>query len=150
MSVLRFDPFQELDRLTEQALPGRRSGRARTFPMDAYRRGDRFFVHLDLPGVDADKIELTCEQNVLTVRAERVFDTQQADELIVSERPQGAFSRQLFVSDALDTDQIEANYDRGVLTLELPVAEQAKPRRIQIGSAGSEPEPIEGTATRSE
>ena len=150
MSVLRFDPFQELDRLTEQGLPGRRSGSARTFPTDAYRRGDRFFVHLDLPGVDADKIELTCEQNVLTVRAERVFVAQEDDELIVSERPQGVYSRQLFVSDALDTDHIEANYDRGVLTLELPVAEQAKPRRIQIGGAGSGPETIEGAATRSD
>jgi len=150
MSVLRFDPFQELDRLTEQALPGRRGGGARTFPIDAYRRGDRFFVHFDLPGVDADKIELTCEQNVLTVRAERVFATRADDELIVSERPQGVYSRQLFVSDALDTDRIEANYDRGVLTLELPVAEQAKPRRIQIGGADSRPETIEGAATRSE
>ena len=150
MSVLRFDPFQELDRLTEQALPGRRSRSARSFPIDAYRRGDRLFVHLDLPGVDADQIELTCEQNVLTVRAERVFETQGNDELIVSERPQGVFSRQLFVSDALDTDRIEAYYDRGVLTLELPVAEQAKPRRIQIGDAGSGPKTIEGAATRGE
>jgi HSP20 family protein len=78
-----------------------------------------------------------------------VFETQEGDELIVSERPQGVFSRQLFVSDALDTDRIEANYDRGVLTLELPVAEQAKPRRIQIGGADSERQMIEGTATRS-
>jgi HSP20 family protein len=150
MSVLRFDPFQEFDRLTEQVLSGRRSGSSRTFPIDAYRRGDRFFVHLDLPGIDPDAIELTCEQNVLTVRAERVFETQENDEVIVSERPQGVFSRQLFVSDALDTDSIAANYDRGVLTLELPVAEQAKPRRIQIGGSGREPETIEGTATRSE
>jgi HSP20 family protein len=150
MSVLRFDPFQEFDRLTEQVLSGRRSGSSRTFPIDAYRRGDRFFVHLDLPGIDPDAIELTCEQNVLTVRAERVFETQENDEVIVSERPQGVFSRQLFVSDALDTDSIAANDDRGVLTLELPVAEQAKPRRIQIGGSGREPETIEGTATRSE
>jgi HSP20 family protein len=149
MSVLRVDPFQEFDRLAEQMLAGRRSGTSRTFPMDAYRRGDRFFVHLDLPGIDPDAIELTCEQSVLTVRAERVFETQEGDELIVSERPQGVFSRQLFVSDALDTDRIEANYDRGVLTLELPVAEQAKPRRIQIGGADSERQMIEGTATRS-
>jgi HSP20 family molecular chaperone IbpA len=80
MSVLRFDPFQEFDRLTEQVLSGRRSGSSRTFPIDAYRRGDRFFVHLDLPGIDPDAIELTCEQNVLTVRAERVFETQENDE----------------------------------------------------------------------
>jgi HSP20 family protein len=117
--------------------------------MDAYRRGDRFFVHLDLPGVDPDSIELTCEQNVLTVRAERRFEREEADELIISERPQGVFSRQLFLSDALDSDAIEANYDAGVLTLELPVAEQAKPRAIEIGRSGG-PKTIEGSARRSD
>jgi HSP20 family protein len=150
MSVLRFDPFQELDRVAEQMLTGRRSGTTRSFPMDAYRRGDRFFVHLDLPGVDPDSIELTSEQNVLTIRAERRYELEESDELIVSERPQGVYSRQLFVSDALDADRIEANYDRGVLTLELPVAEQAKPRRIQIGQREGGPETIEGSATRSQ
>jgi HSP20 family protein len=151
MSVMRFDPFRDFERLTDQLLGGR-SGAAgpRSFPMDAYRRGDRFFVHLDLPGVDPDSIELTCEQNVLTVRAERRFQTKDEDELIVSERPQGVFSRQLFLSDALDSDAIEANYDQGVLTLELPVAEQAKPRRIQIGRSGGEPHMIEGSAKRTQ
>jgi HSP20 family protein len=148
MSVMRFDPFRELDRLTEQMLAGGGSG-PRSFPLDAYRRGDRFYVHLDLPGVDPDSIELTCEQNVLTVRAERRFESTQDDELIVSERPQGTFSRQLFVSDALDTDRIEASYDQGVLTLELPVAEQAKPRRIEIGRRGGR-QTIEGSATQTE
>ena len=150
MSVLRFDPFAELDRLSEQMGAGRRSGSARSFPMDAYRRRDRFFVHLDLPGVDSESIELTTEQNVLTIRAERRFDVQDGDELIVNERPQGIYSRQLFVSDALDLDQIEARYENGVLTLELPVAEQAKPRRIQIGRAEGGPQTIEGSAARSQ
>ena len=150
MSVLRFDPFAELDRLNEQMGAGRRSGSARSFPMDAYRRRDRFFVHLDLPGVDSESIELTSEQNVLTIRAERRFDVQDGDELIVNERPQGVYSRQLFVSDALDLDQIEARYENGVLTLELPVAEQAKPRRIQIGRAEGGPQTIEGSANRSQ
>ena len=119
--------------------------------MDAYRRGDRFFVHLDLPGVDPDSIEVTCERNVLTIRAERRFDVEEGDELIVSERPQGVFSRQLFLSEGLDTDAIEANYEHGVMTLELPVA-QAKARRIEIGRSGgeSQPETIEGSATPSE
>ena len=134
MSVMRFDPFREFDRLADQVMgAGSRGGGPRSFPMDAYRRGDRFFVHLDLPGVDPDSIELTTERNVLTVRAERRFDTSEGDELIVSERPQGVFTRQLFVSDALDSDAIKADYEQGVLTLELPVAEQAKPRRIEIG-----------------
>jgi HSP20 family protein len=146
---MRFDPFRDFDRLADQMLGGgSRSAGPRSFPMDAYRRGDRFFVHLDLPGVDPDSIELTCEQNVLTVRAERRFESEEGDELIVSERPQGVFSRQLFVSDALDTDAIEANYDAGVLTLELPVAEQAKPRRIEIGRSGGR-KTIEGSAKRS-
>lgn len=150
VSVLRFDPFREFDRLAEQMLGGgSRAGGPRSFPMDAYRRGDRFFVHLDLPGVDPDSIELTCEQNVLTVRAERRFEGEQGDELIVSERPQGVFSRQLFLSDGLDTDAIEASYDGGVLTIELPVAEQAKPRRIEIGRSGG-PQTIEGSATRTD
>lgn len=151
MSVMRFDPFREFDRLAEQVLGGSaRGGSPRGFPMDAYRRGDRFFVHLDLPGVEPDSIELTTEQNVLTVRAERRWDSQEGDELIVSERPQGVFSRQLFLSDALDADAIQANYDQGVLTLEIPVAEQAKPKRIEISRSGGGPQTIEGSATRSE
>jgi HSP20 family protein len=150
MSVMRFDPFREFDRLAEQMLTGgSRATSARSFPMDAYRRGDRFFVHLDLPGVDPGSIDLTTEQNVLTIQAERRFETQEGDELIVSERPQGAFRRQLFLSDALDADRITATYDQGVLTLELPVAEQAKPRRIQIGGSGG-PTTIEGSAARTD
>jgi HSP20 family protein len=151
MSVMRFDPFREFDRLTEQMLGGggRRSS-PQGFPMDAYRRGDRFFVHLDLPGVDPSAIELTSERNVLTIRAERTFETKQEDEILVTERPQGVFSRQLFVSEALDTDAIEASYDQGVLTLEIPVAEQAKARRIEIGSRGGGPQTIEGSATQTE
>jgi len=118
--------------------------------MDAYRRGDRFFVHLDLPGVDPDSVELTSEQNVLTVRAERRFASEEGDQLVVSERPQGTFTRQLFLSDALDTDKITATYDQGVLTLELPVAEEAKPKRIQISASGRGPKTIEGSASRVE
>jgi HSP20 family protein len=149
MSVMRFDPFRDFDRLAEQMLgqAGRRGG-ALSAPMDAYRRGDRFFVHLDLPGVDPDSIDLTTEQNVLTIRAERRFPTEEDDQIVVSERPQGTFSRQLFLSDALDTENIGATYDQGVLTLELPVAEQAKPRRIQISGSGRGPETIEGSAGR--
>jgi HSP20 family protein len=150
MSVIRFDPFREFERLAEQMAGGGRGGGVpRTFPMDAYRRGDRFFVHMDLPGVDPDSIELTCEQNVLTVRAERRFERREEDQLVVSERPQGIFSRQLFLSDALDSDAIAANYDQGVLTLELPVAQQAKPRRIEVGRRGAGPQTIEGSASES-
>jgi HSP20 family protein len=150
MSVMRFDQFREFDRMAEQLLGGARRGGAFSVPMDAYRRGDRFFVHLDLPGVDPDSVELTSEQNVLTVRAERRFASEEGDQLVVSERPQGTFTRQLFLSDALDADKIAATYDQGVLTLELPVAEEAKPKRIQISASGRGPETIEGSARRAE
>ena len=145
MSVMRSDPFRDFDRLTQQMFGGGRPSGPQSFPMDAYRRGDRFYVHLDLPGVDADSIDLTCERNVLTIRAERSFQGNQDDEIIVSERPQGSFSRQVFVSEALDTDSIDASYDQGVLTLEIPVAEQAKPKRIEVSRGASEHQTIEGT-----
>jgi HSP20 family protein len=150
MSVMRFDPFREYERLSEQLFGGQAAGGPRSLPMDAYRRGDRFYVHLDLPGVESDSIELTSEQNVLTIRADRRFERRDEDEIIVQERPQGSFSRQLFVSEALDLDQIAASYEHGVLTITIPVAEQARPRRIQIGHSEHGPEPIEGTATRTE
>jgi HSP20 family protein len=152
VSVLRYDSFRDFDRLAAQLLGGAAgaSGGPRSFPMDAYRRGDRFFVHLDLPGVDPRSIDLTCEQNVLTVQAERRFETREEDQLVVNERAQGTFSRQLFLSDNLDLDRIEANYENGVLTLQLPVAEQAKPRRIEVSTSSPGPQVIEGTSERSD
>ena len=137
--LMRFDPFRDLDRLTDQ-LWGQSQGRqlGLGMPMDAYRHGDQFVVHLDLPGVDADSIELTVEKNVLTVRAERRVERSEGDEWLVAERPQGSFSRQLFLGETLDTDHIEASYDQGVLTLVVPVAEAAKPRRVQISSGGGQ------------
>ena len=151
MSILRYDPFRDLDRLAEQVLGGRSGSAAtRSFPMDAYRRDDRFYVHLDLPGVDPGSIDLTTEQNVLRIEAQRQFDPQEDDQLIVLERPQGTFQRQLFLSEGLDHEQISASYENGVLTIEIPVAEQAKPRRIDIGSSERGPQTVEGTAARSE
>ena len=132
--VMRFDPFRELDRLTEQ-FRGPMGRAALTFPMDAYRRGDQFIVQFDLPGVDPGSIDLTVEKNVLTVRAERRFDRREGDEILVAERPQGSYSRQLFLGDTLDADNIQANYEAGVLVLTIPVAEAAKPRRVQVSSS---------------
>src|SRR5215203_2412482 len=99
-TLMRFDPFRDFDRLAEQMMLGGGRGGPRSFPMDAYRRGDRFFVHLDLPGVEADSIDLTCDENVLTVNAERRFPSEEGDQIVVQERPQGSFSRQLLLSDA--------------------------------------------------
>lgn len=130
--LMRFDPFRELDRLTQQVATG--SGRSPVMPMDAYRAGDDFVVHFDLPGVDAGSIELTVEKNVLTVSAERRWQPGDGQEVLVNERPQGSFSRQLFLGEGLDPERIEATYDNGVLTITVPVAEQAKPRKVQITS----------------
>ena len=132
--VMRFDPFRELDRLSSDVwqTANRRSA-ATVMPIDAYRQGDSFLVHFDIPGVDPDSVELTVEKNVLTVRAERGASWGAEAELIVAERPQGSFSRQIFLAEALDSDRIEAHYDAGVLTVRIPVAEAAKPRRVSIG-----------------
>jgi HSP20 family protein len=130
--LMRFDPFREFDRLTEQ-LASTASRAPRAFPMDAYRRGDQFIVEFDLPGVEPESIELTIEQNVVTVRAERRFEPREGDEVLVAERPQGTYARQIFLGDALDSERLQANCQLGVLTLTIPVAETAKPRQVPVG-----------------
>jgi HSP20 family protein len=138
--LMRTDPFRELDRLTQQVL-GNTAGtwsRPTAMPMDAYRAGDQFVVAFDLPGVSPEAIELDVERNVLTVKAERRPAAAGEDvEMQVAERPLGVFSRQLFLGDTLDTDHIDASYDAGVLTLRIPIAEKAKPRKIAIANADS-------------
>jgi len=114
--------------------------------MDAYRHGDRFVVQFDLPGVDPSSIDLTVEQNVLTVAAQRQRSFGEGDEVLVAERPQGEFRRQLFLGEQLDVDNIGAEYDDGVLTLTLSVAEQAKPRKVEISKAPKHKEIIGSTA----
>lgn len=138
--LMRTDPFRDFDRLAQQVF-----GTAGTWtkpavmPMDAYRTGDEFVVSFDLPGVDPDAIELDIERNVLTVKAERRPSTTGDDvQMQVAERPLGVFSRQLFLGDSLDTEHIKAGYDAGVLTLRIPVAEQAKPRRIEVTGGKSD------------
>jgi HSP20 family protein len=137
---MRFDPFRELDRLTQQMWGG---SRASLMPMDAYRHGDQFVAHFDLPGVDPASIEVTVEQNVLCVRAERSWGKAEGDEILVSERPQGCFSRQLFLGEGLDTEHIQASYDNGVLTVRVPVAEAARARRVEITSSNGAAPAIE-------
>jgi HSP20 family protein len=139
--LIRFDPFREFDRLTEQ-LVSTATHVARGFPMDAYRRGDRFIVEFDLPGVEPESIEMTVEKNVLSVRSERRFEPREGDEVVVAERPHGTYTRQLFLGDTLDSENVQATYEHGVLTLTIPVAETAKPRRVQIGG-GQDAQTIE-------
>jgi HSP20 family protein len=135
--LMRFDPFRDLDRLT-QNLWSTDARRVNAFPMDAYRKGSEFLVHFDVPGIDPNTIELTVEKNVLTVSAERTRHWgEQAEEVVVSERPVGRFNRQLFLGETLDAEHIEANCENGVLTLRIPVAEAAKPRKVEITSSGN-------------
>jgi HSP20 family protein len=141
--LMRFEPFRALDRIVEQAESTRRAA----MPMDAYRQGDRFTVQFDLPGVDPGEIELTVEQNVLTVRAQRTWRPGEDHEVIAAERPQGTFTRQLFLGDSLDAENIQATYDRGVLTLTIPVAERAKPRKVEVTTGDDQNQTIETRAT---
>ncbi|MBW3602184.1 MAG: Hsp20/alpha crystallin family protein [Actinobacteria bacterium] len=142
--LMRFDPFLKVDQLLHRAAD---AGRWVGIPMDAYRRGDEFVVDLDLPGVDRDSIDVTVERNVLQVSAERRARHGEDDQVLTAERPRGAVTRQLFLSEGVDTDDIRASYEDGVLTLVLPIAEEAKPYRIAVG-AGHAAKAIDAGASR--
>ena len=141
--LMRFDPFRELDQVAQQML--RQSARPGA-PMDAYRHGDEFVVQFDFPGVDPGSIDLTVEKNVLNVSATRQRTIAEGDEVLIAERPQGEFRRQLFLGEQLDTENISAEYDNGVLTLRLSVAERAKPRKVEI-TKGTRHKEIAGSTT---
>lgn len=131
--LMRTDPFREIDRLTQQLLGTTgTTSRPTMMLMDAWRDGDTFHVEFDLPGVDPSSIDLDVERNVVTVNAHRESMSDDVERL-AAERPRGHFSRQLVLGENLDTDNITANYADGVLSLEIPVAESAKPRKIEIG-----------------
>ena len=133
--LMRTDPFRELDRLAQQMLGTTGTwSRPSAVPMDAYREGDAYVIALDLPGVAPDAIDIDVERNMLTVKAERRPVAKADDvQMELSERPLGVFSRQLMLADTLDTEKITADYEAGVLTLRIPIAERAKPRKITIG-----------------
>jgi HSP20 family protein len=133
MALVRSDPFRELDRLAQQVWGLGNGNRALAMPMDAFRKGESFLIQFDLPGIDSESIELTVEDNVLTVKADRPAPPMGEDvEKLVAERLYGTFSRQVFLGDNLDTEHVEADYKAGVLTLSIPVAAHAKARRIPI------------------
>lgn len=130
--LMRFDPFADIDRITRQIWGGQR---ANYMPADAYRMGDRFYVHVDLPGVDPDTIDVEIEKNSLTISAERRWDREGEDiQVLLNERASGSFSRQFFLGEGLDTENIEAGYDHGVLTVSIPIAETAKARKIEVST----------------
>ena len=128
--LMRTDPFRELDRMTQRMF--NMAGQQATMPMDAYRDGHEFVIDIDLPGVDPGSIDLEIERDILTVKAERKGLAAQDRDVVLAERPTGLFSRQLFLGESLDKQSVSANYENGVLTLRVPVAEQAKPRKIKI------------------
>jgi len=137
--LMRTDPFRELDRLAQaMGTPTRPAA----MPIDAYRKGDSFLVQFDLPGVEPDSIDLTVEKNVLTVHAQRSRPEAEGVEMLLAERPQGTFSRQLFLGETLDTEHIDAEYTNGVLALRIPVAESAKPRKVAISADNNKPRSI--------
>jgi HSP20 family protein len=132
--VLRFDPFRDLDRMTEQLL-GVQSGSARAprfMPMDLYRSGDHYVLHADLPGIDPGSVDVNVQNNVLTIAAERSERTEEGVQWIASERFAGRYMRQLSLGEGIDSERITATYANGVLTVTLPVAERAKPRKVTV------------------
>ena len=145
MALMRFDPFRELDRLADQAFASARM--TRPMPMEALRRGDQFIVALDLPGVHPNDVDVTVERNVVEITARRQPLRQDGDQVIIDERPEGEFRRQLFLGDNLDAAKMNAQFDRGVLTLTIPVSEESKPRKVQIGTAGGGQQAIPTTTS---
>jgi HSP20 family protein len=141
--LVRFDPFRELDRMWESVSA---PTAPRSFPMNAVRRGDALHVTFDLPGFTADQVDLTVERNQLTLTAERRWEKQEGEEWLVAERPAGTFRRQLLLGENLDTDRLEATFHDGVLEITIPVAEAAKPRKIELGGGDAKPEAIEASS----
>jgi len=139
-TLLRFDPFRELDRIFEQASDQYRRA---TIPMDAYKHGDTFVIQFDLPGVDPSSINLEVERNMFTVEADRSWNPVEGDDVVASERRHGQFRRQLIVGESLDADNMHASYEHGVLTVTIPIAEKSKARKISVQGANSAPEAIE-------
>jgi len=143
--LMRSDPFREFDRLSQHALGTRL--RPAVMPIDAYRKDDRFVVHFDLPGVEPSSIDLTVEKNVLSVSAERRWQLADDQQVVASERPHGTFTRQLFLGDGLDTERVDAAYDNGVLTVTVPVAERAKPRKVEIAAVDGRAKALSSSQT---
>ncbi len=134
--LLRFDPFQDLAR-QPLPLPGTRRQPA-AMPMDAYRQGDTVHVWIDVPGVDEEDLDLTVEKNQLTVTAHRSWEPSEDMTVFAGERAQGTFMRTLQLGDNLDTEAVEARYENGVLHVSVPVADKAKPRKVEIGRTPSD------------
>lgn len=147
MTTLQTDPFRDFETFFSR-IAGRPYGTTGAMPMDAFRRGSDVWVHLDLPGVKAEDLDITIERNLLTVSAQRHWQKVEGDQPYVAERYRGNFRRQIQLGEGLDLDHLEADLHDGVLSIRIPVAETAKPRRVVIGQGRSEPvAPIEAHAS---
>lgn len=143
--TIAFDPFRQMDRLTRELLGQGTQGRGMSWmPMDVYREGDHLVANIDLPGVDPGSIDVDVEGNTVTVRAQRSVRGEDT-EWLSQERPSGSFMRQLTMGEGIDVDNIHANYEHGVLSLTIPVAPEAKPRKIQVEGGGDERKQISGS-----
>jgi HSP20 family protein len=129
--LMRFDPFREVERLADQAWGPRRAGN-RSMPIDVIRATDEFVALIDLPGVDPETIDLTVDKHILTVTAERRDERTEGTDTVISERYVGSYARRLHLGDGLDLDNVKASYDNGVLRVSIPVAEKAKPRKVEV------------------
>nr|NLD39787.1 Hsp20/alpha crystallin family protein [Actinomycetales bacterium] len=129
----RYDPFAELSALMNSTL----RQTAPAMPMDLYREDDIYTAKLDLPGVDPSTIDIDVEDRTLTIRAERPTTKDEGLEWISKERTSGTYARQMTLGYGLDLTKVEASYTDGVLTLTIPVADEAKPRKIQVSTGGS-------------
>jgi len=141
--LMRFDPFREMDWLTQPLWSARAS-----VPLDVYRKGEKFIVRVDLPGIDPDSLDVSIERNVLSIKAERTWAPSDGDEVLVTERPQGTFTRRLFLSEGLDSEQITASYEHGVLTVTVPVAASAKSRKIDVALGAQDDRVLDVAATQ--
>ena len=146
--LMQTDPFRDLDTLFSR-FAGRQTNDGGVAPMDAFRRGSDVWVHMDLPGVKAENLEITVERNVLTIAAERNWQRQEGDQPYFGERYRGNFRRQIQLGDGLDLENLEADLHDGILTVRIPVAEQAKPRKVQVNYSPGEttPQAIETTTS---
>jgi HSP20 family protein len=151
MAVMRWDPFAEVDRMFDLVAgrggSGAGQGATRGMPMDVYREGDTYVVEMDLPGVDPSTIDISVERNLLTVQAEGESKHEHADEVIICERRHVRYRRQLYLGEDVDTDNVRASYDNGVLRLQVPISEQQHARRIEVAREG-EPKKLPGQKAR--
>lgn len=130
-----FDPFRDFDSFFGNM---RQAPASPAMPLDLYRKGDEFVAAIDLPGVDLDTVDIDVEDRTLTVRAERKAPEGDDIEWLTHERPSGTFARQLTVGYGVALERIKADYEDGVLRLTIPVAEEAKPRKIQVNRVGNQ------------